>query len=84
MVHLGPLFTETVPYTGRSLSDRFVVKETSTADDIALGTVYVAFDKGVFNELRRKQVAYIQNKEVFVQDCMCDIQKIQRSDKGHN
>jgi phosphoenolpyruvate carboxykinase (ATP) len=71
MVHLGPLVTETVPYTGRSPMDRFIVKEQSTQDLIAWGDVNVPFDEIRFEELRRRQIAYLQNKEVFVEDCMC-------------
>lgn len=71
MVHLGPLVTETVPYTGRSPKDRFVVKEPSTAEQIAWGSVNIPFDENKFEELRRRQLAYLQNKEIFVQDCRC-------------
>ena len=71
MVHLGPLVTETVPYTGRSPKDRFIVKEETTKDMIAWGDVNVPFDELDFEHLKRKQLAYLQNKEVYVQDCYC-------------
>jgi phosphoenolpyruvate carboxykinase (ATP) len=69
VVHLGPLVTETVPYTGRSPKDRFIVREGTTEHEIAWGNVNKPFDEDKFERLFAKQLAYIQNKELFVQDC---------------
>ena len=34
LAHKGPLVVDTVPYTGRSPKDKFVVREPSTENDI--------------------------------------------------
>ncbi len=69
VAHLGPLVTRTGQYTGRSPLDRFIVDEPTTRDRIAWGKVNRAFDKDQYEILRSRLTAYLQGKDLFVQDC---------------
>ncbi|MBN1217289.1 MAG: phosphoenolpyruvate carboxykinase [Anaerolineae bacterium] len=67
--HLGPLAVRTGHHTGRSPNDKFTVHEPSSASHIWWGKVNRPFDADRFDELHRRMVAYLQLKDVFVQDC---------------
>jgi len=69
VAHLGPLVTRTDQYTGRSPKDRFIVKESATKDMIWWGKVNHGFDQGMYEVLRARVTAYLQGKDLFVQDC---------------
>jgi phosphoenolpyruvate carboxykinase (ATP) len=69
VAHLGPLVTRTGQYTGRSPRDRFIVDEPTTRDLIWWGTVNSAFEQGRYEVLRARLTAYLQGKDLFVQDC---------------
>lgn len=71
MAHLGPLLVRTGQYTGRSPNDKFIVDEPSTRDKIWWGDVNRPIDNERFDELHRRMAAYLQGKDVFVQDCWC-------------
>lgn len=65
----GPLVTRTGRHTGRAPNDRFIVREASSADDIAWGKVNKPFDEGAFDRVTARVLAYLQNRDLFVQDC---------------
>jgi len=67
----GPLVTRTGTHTGRSPKDRFVVKESSSQDNIWWGNTNVPYDAENFDSVQSKIGAYLQNAEVFVLDCWC-------------
>ncbi|RME41993.1 MAG: phosphoenolpyruvate carboxykinase [Caldilineae bacterium] len=69
IAHLGPLVVRTGHHTGRSPNDKFIVREPSTEEHIWWGDVNRPFDPARFDELHRRLVAYLQMKDVFVQDC---------------
>jgi len=71
VAHLGPLVTRTGTHTGRSPRDRFVVKESSTEDEIWWGETNRPYSEEKFDQLHAKVTAYLQNSDVFVQDCWC-------------
>lgn len=71
MAHLGPLVVRTGQYTGRSPNDKFIVDEPTTHDQIWWGDINRPFDMDRFDELHRRMAAYLQGKDVFVQDCWC-------------
>lgn len=68
MAHLGPLVVRTGDHTGRSPNDKFIVKEPSTESTIWWGKVNRPFEEAKFDNLMRKVLAYIQNRDIFVFD----------------
>ncbi len=69
IAHLGPLVVHTGHHTGRSPNDKFVVKEPDVADGIWWGKVNQPFDTAHFDAFYRRLLAYLQGKDLFVQDC---------------
>ncbi len=65
----GPLVTRTGKHTGRAPNDRFIVRESSTEGNIDWGKVNKPFDEDRFNAMHRRVVAYLQNRDIFIQDC---------------
>ena len=65
----GALLAYTGQHTGRSPKDRFIVEEAASRDEIWWGDVNVAIDDAHFDGLWRKAQAYLQDQQVFVQDC---------------
>jgi len=70
IAHLGPVVVRTGDHTGRSPDDKFIVHEPSSADHIWWGPVNRPFPEDHFNSLYNRLLAYIQGKEIFVQDCL--------------
>lgn len=68
LAHLGPLVVRTGEYTGRSPNDKFIVREPSSADKIWWGKVNRAMEPDKFETLRLRLLAYLQGKDLFVQD----------------
>ncbi|MFQ6132506.1 MAG: phosphoenolpyruvate carboxykinase (ATP) [Armatimonadota bacterium] len=69
LAHLGPIVVRTGDHTGRSPNDKFIVHEPSTADDIWWGEANRPFDERQFEALYHRLLAYIQGKDLFIQDC---------------
>ncbi|HSO72112.1 MAG TPA: phosphoenolpyruvate carboxykinase [Thermodesulfobacteriota bacterium] len=69
MAHLGPLVVRTGEHTGRSPNDKFVVKEPSSEDKVWWGPVNKAMAAEQFASLQHRLLAYLQGKDLFVQDC---------------
>ena len=67
--HLGPLVVSTGRYTGRSANDKFVVSEPSSTHDIWWGEVNKPFSQEDFDQALYGLRSYLQNKDVYVQDC---------------
>ena len=55
-------------YTGRSPRDKFIVDEPTTSEHIYLGDVNQPVSKEVFDNLRRKMIDYLSDKDLFVKD----------------
>ena len=66
---MGPLVVRTGHYTGRSPNDRFIVREASSASRVWWGKINQPMDVGQFEDLRDRLLAYLQGRELFVQDC---------------
>ncbi|NIA68026.1 phosphoenolpyruvate carboxykinase [Pelagibius litoralis] len=64
----GALVVLTGKHTGRSPKDKFITREASTEQDIWWGDVNVGIDEDGFERLYQKVVAYLQGRDVFVQD----------------
>lgn len=64
----GAIAVETGEFTGRSPQDRFIVKDEETAENIDWGAVNKPIDNRYFQQLKRKLIDYLSDKEVFVRD----------------
>lgn len=67
--HMGPFAVYTGTFTGRAPNDRFIVKEPGSDDKIGWGDVNRPFDAQDFDRLHHRLMAYLQGKDIFVQDC---------------
>jgi phosphoenolpyruvate carboxykinase (ATP) len=56
-------------YTGRSPQDKFIVRDSVSADRVWWGKENRPFEVKKFDILHQRFSAYLQNKDVFVQDC---------------
>ena len=73
----GPLVCSTVPHTGRSPNDKFVVREKSSESHVWWGNVNRPFESEGFELLHADMLSHLENKELFVQDCFAG------ADPGH-
>ncbi|MFZ0390673.1 MAG: phosphoenolpyruvate carboxykinase (ATP) [Calditrichia bacterium] len=64
----GALIVRTGERTGRSPNDRFFVEDSTTKDRIAWGKSNAGVKPEVFDHLFNKIQAYMQGKELYVQD----------------
>jgi phosphoenolpyruvate carboxykinase (ATP) len=69
LAHLGPLVVRTGQYTGRSADDKFVVKEPSSEERIWWGKYNQPIEPERFEQLKLRLQAYLQGRDIFVQDC---------------
>lgn len=69
LAHLGPLVVRTGQHTGRAPNDKFIVKEPSSADKVWWGKVNKPIAPEQFEILKKRLLAYLQGKDLFVQDC---------------
>ncbi len=67
--HLGPIVVTTGEHTGRAANDKFFVQEPSSQENIAWGKVNKGFTPEKFDALYSRVLAYIQGKNLYVQDC---------------
>ncbi|MEW6048995.1 MAG: phosphoenolpyruvate carboxykinase [Bacillota bacterium] len=67
--HLGPLVVRTGQHTGRSPKDKFIVDDPETHDKIWWGDANQPLSAEQFDRLYHRLLAYLQGKDVFVQDC---------------
>ncbi len=68
LAHKGALVVETVPYTGRSPRDKYVVRESSTEADIWWGDVNHPMEPETFAALLARVGGYLSSKDLYVQD----------------
>jgi phosphoenolpyruvate carboxykinase (ATP) len=69
LAHLGPLVVRTGQHTGRSPNDKFIVREPSSESKIWWGKVNQPMEQEQFETLHLRMLAYLQGKDIFVQDC---------------
>lgn len=69
IAHLGPLVVRTGHHTGRAANDKFVVREPSSEEKVWWGPSNQPLTPERFEALRRRMLAYLQGKDLFVQDC---------------
>ncbi len=66
--HLGPLVVHTGHHTGRSPNDKFIVRDPKDEPKIAWGKVNQPMDVAKFEGLHAKLCAYVQGRDLFVQN----------------
>ncbi len=69
IAHLGPVVVRTGVYTGRSPKDKFIVNEPGSSHQIHWGTENQPLSEDKFQLLHQRLLAYLQGREIFVQDC---------------
>ena len=68
LAHKGALVVETVPYTGRSPLDKYVVREPDTESDIWWGDVNHPMEPETFLALYRRVGEYLGEQDLYLQD----------------
>jgi phosphoenolpyruvate carboxykinase (ATP) len=69
LAHLGPLVVRTGQFTGRLPNDKFIVREPSSEKRVWWGNVNRPFAPEKFEIVRSRLCAYLQGKDLFIQDC---------------
>jgi len=69
ITHLGPIAVRTGLHTGRAAKDKFIVHESETSDNIWWGKVNKPFEPDHFDMMFRRLQAYLQGRDLYVQDC---------------
>ena len=68
IAHRGPLVVHTGQYTGRSPNDKYIVREPVSEKHI-WWDVAKAFTPESYAKLRARLTAYLEGRDLFVQDC---------------
>ncbi len=66
---LGPLVVNTGKHTARAANDKFIVREPSTETHIWWGQYNRPYSRDKFNDLFNRIQSFLQDRDVFVQDC---------------
>jgi len=64
----GPFVAHTGKHTGRSASDKFVVKHVDSENNVWWGVYNRPFESVKFDALHARLLEYLQGRDVFVQD----------------
>ncbi|MCJ7511420.1 MAG: phosphoenolpyruvate carboxykinase (ATP) [Anaerolineales bacterium] len=65
----GPLVVDTGKHTARAASDKYIVSEDSSREQVWWGQYNRPFSPAAFDELYFRLQGYLQGRDVFVQDC---------------
>jgi phosphoenolpyruvate carboxykinase (ATP) len=66
----GVVAVRTGIYTGRAPNDKFIVKDSETADKVWWGKSNRPFDPEDFDRIHASMIAYFQGRDIFVQDAI--------------
>ena len=69
ITQLGPLIANTGKHTGRSASDKFIVREATSENNVWWGQYNRPFAPDKFNDLFNRVQGFLQGRDLFVQDC---------------
>ena len=67
--HQGPIVVNTGKHTARAASDKFIVREATTEENIWWGQYNRPFSADKFDELFARLQGYLQGRDIFIQDC---------------
>ena len=65
----GALVIKTGEFTGRSPKDKFIVKDSITAETVHWNDFNIPIEPGYYDQLYKKMVTHLENKEIWVRDC---------------
>ncbi|NNC41088.1 MAG: phosphoenolpyruvate carboxykinase (ATP) [Acidimicrobiia bacterium] len=68
LVHKGPVAVNTVPYTGRSPRDKFIMRDPETENDIWWGEVNHPFEKDAYEALYQRVTDHLAERDLYIQD----------------
>ncbi len=68
LAHKGALVVDTVPYTGRSPKDKYVVREAGSEAEIWWGDVNHPMEPEIFDSLYRRVCEHLGERDLYVQD----------------
>jgi phosphoenolpyruvate carboxykinase (ATP) len=69
MAEGGAVAVRTGKHTGRSPNDKYIVREPTSEGRVAWGKVNRPLSEANFEILRNRLLAYLQRRDLFVQDC---------------
>ena len=69
LAHGGPIVVRTGEFTGRSPNDKYVVGKPATDPEVWWGRHNNPFSAKRYARLRWRMTAYLQGRDLFVQDC---------------
>lgn len=75
LVHLGPIVVRTGLHTGRAAKDKFIVDEPTSRDHVWWGKVNKPVSTQIFDNMFRRFQAYLQDRDVWIQDCFAGYDK---------
>ncbi|MCP4583768.1 MAG: phosphoenolpyruvate carboxykinase [candidate division Zixibacteria bacterium] len=75
IAHLGPIVVRTGQHTGRAAKDKFIVEEAVSKDKVWWGKANIPFSQENFDKLYHRLLAYLQGKDLFIQDCFAGTDK---------
>src|ERR687890_2768015 len=64
----GSFVADTGRHTGRSPRDKYIVNEPGTKDTVDWGPINQPIEPAQFDSLQQRMLAYLQGRELFVQD----------------
>jgi len=65
----GALVIKTGEFTGRSPEDKFIVKDDITSKTVHWNDFNLPIEPKDFDQLYKKMLSYLENKEIWVRDC---------------
>ncbi|UCF29142.1 MAG: phosphoenolpyruvate carboxykinase (ATP) [Chloroflexota bacterium] len=69
LTHQGPIVVNTGNHTARAANDKFIVRESGSAEDIWWGEYNRPYDSDKFEELFSRLQGFLQGRDLFIQDC---------------
>ena len=67
--HMGPFLVHTGKHTARAAADKFLVKEPGSEEWVWWGQYNRPYSPETFNTLLARLQAFLQSRDIFVQDC---------------
>lgn len=68
LAHEGAIVVRTGVYTGRAPNDKYIVSDLETAERVNWSKINQPLEPARFHQLHLRMIAYLQGRDVFVQD----------------